>query len=186
MSMTAAIGGLLLTLAGFFSFTRKAEAAALAFTGKIPPQQVRALAAAQIKKYSFNVTPDMAAAIAIIESGDVSFPSNGCNPKATRFEAHIPDTSIGLMQTLLGTAQWLAKDMGYKALGVPTHNALLNGETSLYFGLAYLDYLSKYKNAGRSQDWIVQSYNAGPGRAASAYLKKYKTALTWVQQNGSK
>lgn len=184
MSMTAAIGGILLTLAGAFAFTRKAEAAPVTVNGKLSPQQVRALAAFQIIKYKFNVPPDMATAIAIIESGDVSFPSNGCNPMAQRFEAHIPDTSTGLMQTLLGTAQWLAKDMGYKAMGIPTANALINASTSLYFGLAYLDYLSKYKGVARSQDWIVQSYNAGPGHSAAAYLAKYKKALTWVQQNG--
>lgn len=107
---------------------------------------------------------------------------SGFNPTAVRYEARINDASVGVMQTLVATAQWLAADMGYTAYGVPDFEALLDAETSVYFGAAYLDYLANRNGLtrGGSEETIVRAYNGGPGGASSAatapYWAKYQAA----------
>ncbi len=133
-----------------------------------------------IWKNNFNVNADMATAIAIIESGDVDNPELGVNIYASRFELHILDTSTGVMQTLLSTATWLAKDMGYNRYGIPTAEDLYNPDKAIYFGCAYLDWLASWKGQARSEEWIVQSYNAGPNNSSAHYLQKFKRAKEYV------
>lgn len=131
--------------------------------------KVLALARGVIDHGGFNVDPDMAAAIAEIESSN--------NPLAIRFEPGIGDASVGLMQTLLGTARWLATDMAFVRFGTPTLADLLDPQVSMYFGAAYLHWLRRYRGTLRDDDWVVMSYNGGPGannRATREYLAKYK------------
>lgn len=131
--------------------------------------RVLSLARRTIKDGGFDVDPDMAAAIAEIESSN--------NPLALRFEPGINDASVGLMQTLLGTARWLATDMGFAKFGTPTLADLLDPEVSMYFGVAYLHWLRNYRGTRRGDDWVVMSYNGGPGadnKATREYLAKYK------------
>lgn len=139
--------------------------------GPLSKAQIRDMAAQVIGRYGFNVSPEVAANIAMIESSG--------NPLALRYESYIPhlggpDYSTGLMQVLTSTATDLARNMGYDAYGRnPGRDAMLDPWVSLYFGCAYLDWLSTYGGQNRSVAWIVQSYNAGPGRAMPAYLTKY-------------
>ena len=115
-----------------------------------------------------NVDPNMAVAIAEIES---SF-----RPTAYRLEVHVGDASTGLMQTLQKTAQWLW-DIGYKAMPRPDAVTLLEPKVSMYFGMAYIDWLQGYKGEAHSEEWIIRAYNGGPGGATKAgtraYWKKY-------------
>lgn len=135
---------------------------------------VEAMAARNNGRYGWTVSPRLVAAIAKVESD--------FNPLAIRFEpwiAHIgaPDFSVGLMQTLVSTAEWLHDGMGYTGKPRPTRESLMDAETSLYFGQAYLHYLSRYRGQQRDADWIIQSYNAGPGNQQAAYLAKVNAAL---------
>jgi soluble lytic murein transglycosylase-like protein len=172
----------LLGLSGIFFILNKATASVSSSVNS--PQDVKALAQRLIAQYGFNVSPCMATAIAILESGDITHPENGFNIYAARYEPGIDDTSTGLMQTLTGTAQWLARDMGYRAKGIPDAAALFDPETSMYFGISYLDFLKKYAGGARSDSWVVQSYNAGPGNSSGAYYTKYNKAILWLQKNG--
>lgn len=126
-------------------------------------------------RYGLNVSPLMIAAMAQIESS--------YNPKAQRHEAHLGDSSWGLMQTLLGTAQWLYDDMGYRDFGRPSEKTLTDGRTSLYFGMAYVDWLSRYKGIQRSEQWIVESYNGGPNNSNAQtrnHWAKYQRAKAQI------
>lgn len=119
-----------------------------------------------------NVDPMMLTAMAMIESSG--------NPLAVRYEPAIGDASIGLMQTLVGTAKWLATDMGYNDLGVPSMDDLLDPRTSMYFGAAYVSWLRNYGGVRRSDEWVVKSYNGGPGADNSQvenHWRKYQAAL---------
>ena len=130
--------------------------------------QVRAIASRILTAHSLRPSEDMIVRIAFVES---SF-----RPSVTRYEPHIDDESIGLMQTLVRTAQWLAQDMGYKAYGVPTRDDLFDPERSIYFGAAFLDWLMK---KDRALEWTVRSYNGGPGHSRKAtdnYWRKYLKA----------
>lgn len=124
--------------------------------------------------YGFNIDPVMVAAIVKNES---SF-----DPKAYRYEPHIDDASYGLMQTLLKTAQWM-HDIGYVAFPRPSGESLYDGNTSIYFGMAYLHYLSRYRGKKRDERFIIESYNGGPGntnRQTADYYEKYTNAKTEV------
>lgn len=98
------------------------------------------------------------------------------NPTAVRLEPTISDASAGMMQTLVGTAQWLFDHQGYTAKGRPTFERLFDPEISVYFGAAYLDYLTRKQRAD-AEAVRVRMYNAGPGgvrsAAADRYLNRY-------------
>lgn len=66
--------------------------------------------------------------------------------------------ALGLMQVMPGTAKHMYQ-IGYRQFE-PTQEVLLTARGSIYFGSAYLEYLS-----GKSSDreWITRAYNAGPG-----------------------
>lgn len=138
-------------------------------------QQVMEVAQEYRSRYSLNADPVMVAAMAQIES---SF-----NPYAERFEAHLNDSSYGLMQTMLNTALWLYNDMGYRAFGRPTAQTLKDGRTSIYFGMAYINWLSRWNRIARSEEWIVESYNGGPNNSNSMtqnHLRKYRQAKAQI------
>ncbi len=145
-------------------------------------ENVRAVAGTTVRSFNLRVDPDLIARIAWIESSNREREADAVrfNTTALRFENHIGDASAGLMQTLVGTARWLAKDMGYTAFGVPTLDTLLSSpQASIYFGAAYLDYLSRYRGQARAEEWIVRSYNGGPGNVGNAtadYWDKYLDA----------
>lgn len=160
-----------LGLAGLFFalHTRQVQAGAV-----LDRATVEAMAARNNSAYGWSVSPRLVAAIAKVESD--------YNPLAIRFEPYVPhvggpDFSVGLMQTLVSTAEWLHDGMGYRGKPRPTRESLMDAETSLYYGQAYLHYLSRYGGRARDTDWIIQSYNAGPGNAQAAYLAKVKAAL---------
>lgn len=160
----AVIAGLAATFALLSRRTRRAEGALMA-------DQVRTFVTNIVNVFDLNVSPKMIVRIAWIESG--------FNPSALRFEVRLGDASAGLMQTLLSTAKWLARDMGYSAFGLPTLDSLLQAQTSIYFGAAYLEYLSRWRGERRSEEWIVRSYNGGPGHSRDAtdeYWRRYLNA----------
>lgn len=162
---------LLAGLAGAFALLSRRTLAAGAAGGVLSLREVRALAEGTVAAFAFDVPADLVVRIAWIESH--------FNPSAIRYEAHIGDASAGLMQTLLGTAQWLARDMGYSAFGVPDLARLLEPQASLYFGAAYLDYLRTWRGQRRSDEWIVRHYNTGPGASdalGEPYWQKYLAA----------
>ncbi|PZO86696.1 MAG: hypothetical protein DI626_05780 [Micavibrio aeruginosavorus] len=137
--------------------------------------KVKQVAAKYVFEYGLNCNPVMIAAMVKIESR--------YNPKAYRFEKHLNDASYGLMQTMTKTAQWLYDDMKYRAFPRPTGSDLYDGYVSLYFGMAYVDYLSKYGKKQRDERWIVESYNGGPGNSnpgTQNHLRKYYEAKTEV------
>jgi len=98
---------------------------------------------------------------------------------AVRSEPRINDASIGLMQTLLGTARWLYDDLGFRHFARPTVPNLMGPQASIYYGAAYLTYLSIYAGRARSAEFVVRSYNGGPGNLSAAtadYWRKYLAA----------
>jgi soluble lytic murein transglycosylase-like protein len=119
----------------------------------------------------FGLDPMMVRAIVEIESGG--------DPAAVRPEPALGDASIGLMQTLLQTAQWLW-EIGNRALPKPTYDALLDPSTSLYFGCAFLAWLRD--RTGGVEELMVRGYNGGLGNSAAGdpdtddYWRRYQAA----------
>jgi len=146
--------------------------------GRLSFAEAKALALKITGTYFPSVDPRMLVAMMEIES---SF-----NPRAERREDHVRnqytpdgDSSFGLMQTLWSTALWLYHDMGRNAFSVATPQRLFEPEVSVYFGAAYVAWLQTWRGSRRSEDWIVMSYNGGPGQNNSQtrhHLVKYHAA----------
>jgi soluble lytic murein transglycosylase-like protein len=117
------------------------------------------------------IDPIMLTTIAIIESSG--------QPEAIRQEPRIKDASIGLMQVLQKTANWLYSDMFYRKY-LPDN--LKNPKTSMYFATAFVDFLRKYRNTGRNEEFIVRSYNGGAGTFTTATKNYYNKYLNQKQQ----
>ncbi len=140
--------------------------------------EVRALARSTIDRDfpGLGLDPEMLVAIAWIESG--------FNPSAVRIEPYLADASVGLMQTLVGTADWLAST-DYRRFGTSVSFAdLFRPERSMYYGASYVHYLTfmaPERGEGRgSEEFVVRAYNAGPGNwrsgAAETYFARYRAA----------
>lgn len=150
--------------------------------------EVKALSERTVAKYFPRVDPLMLRAMAEIESNR--------KPDAWRWESHVTwyiyqpdgtmqkqygDGSTGLMQVLLSTAQWLARDLGARAFGaVPEYAHLLTPEIGMYYGAAYVNWLMTYQGVARSEEFIVRGYNGGPNGinrdATLQHWERYKTA----------
>lgn len=142
-------------------------------------EEVYALADEIRMRYYAAVDPLMLTAMAKIESG--------YKPSAIRQEPTIGDASIGLMQTLYGTARWLHDAMGYNAYQLPGPDALFDPATSMYFGGAMVNWLRTYGGTARGEQWIVESYNGGPGNSNSQtrnHWAKYQAAKAELLRNG--
>ncbi|CAK9175001.1 unnamed protein product [Ilex paraguariensis] len=72
----------------------------------------------------------------------------------------------GLMGIDYPTAHWLYKDLGYKAYIVQSVEDLTKPFVSMYFGAAYLAWLSEYEGRERTPQFVVQAYLAGPKKVS--------------------
>ncbi|MFA7638003.1 MAG: transglycosylase SLT domain-containing protein [Parvibaculum sp.] len=123
------------------------------------------------KHFSGRVDPAMVVAMIEIESG--------FRRTAYRYERHLDDASYGLMQVLYKTAKWLHDDLKYRGYSLPAGEAMYDAATGIYFGCAYIDWLRKHPRATGSEEWVVMSYNGGPGADNSMtrnHLAKYNAA----------
>ncbi|KMS99133.1 hypothetical protein BVRB_2g047760 [Beta vulgaris subsp. vulgaris] len=69
---------------------------------------------------------------------------------------------IGLTGIDYPTAEWLHKELGYKTYRVDTIEDLRKPFVSMYFGAAYMVWLSEYEGRERSPQFIVKAYLSGP------------------------
>ncbi len=140
--------------------------------------EVRGLARSTIDRNfpGLGLDPEMLVAIAWIESA--------FNPSAVRIEPQVGDASVGLMQTLVGTADWLAST-DYSSFGSSVSFAdLFKPERSMYYAASYIHFLtfvSSERGPGRgSEEFVVRAYNAGPrnwrSSAAEGYFARYLDA----------
>lgn len=71
-------------------------------------------------------------------------------------------TRLGLMGIDYPTATWLYEELGYKGYRVTSANDLTMPFISMYFGAAYLDWLSEYEGRERTPQFVVEAYLSGP------------------------
>lgn len=116
------------------------------------------------RKYGLDDVPD-ALTLATIET-ESSF-----DPEAVRQEPQINDASVGLMQTLYSTAQWLGYTGDMEGLKDPAE--------SIRWGTTYHLRLFKKYN-----DWdaVIHAYNEGPGnydkgKRVPAYYARVKARM---------
>ncbi|KAK9156143.1 hypothetical protein Sjap_003623 [Stephania japonica] len=101
--------------------------------------EMKAVAAIIVKRHFISqIDPEIICAIAELESDRQLL--------ATRYNKKIKDFTIGIMQLLPQTAEWLFREMGYRAYDIVGNpDMLYRPFTSVYFGAAYLNWLSSYE-----------------------------------------
>jgi len=68
----------------------------------------------------------------------------------------------GIMGIDYSTAFWLYMELGYRAYRVDSADDLTKPFVSMYFGAAYLVWLSEYEGRKRTPQFVVQAYISGP------------------------
>ncbi|RZB97224.1 hypothetical protein D0Y65_020751, partial [Glycine soja] len=68
----------------------------------------------------------------------------------------------GIMGIDYSTAYWLYLELGYRAYRLESVDDLNNPFVSMYFGAAYVAWLSEYEGRERPPDFFVQAYFVGP------------------------
>ncbi|KAL3643126.1 hypothetical protein CASFOL_013941 [Castilleja foliolosa] len=102
----------------------------------------------------------------------------------------------GLMGIDYPTARWLYKHGGYKDYKAESVEDLTKPFVSMYFGAAYLNWLSEYEGRERDLQFVVQAYLCGPQNVNlqetgpiwvkfEQALSRYRVQLTRRDNNGS-
>lgn len=106
---------------------------------------------------------------------------SGFKPYAARYEPHLGEASLGLMQVLPSTA----RDRGY--VGSPF--GLFDTVTSLRIGMAHLrwtyDFLAARLGTAPSVDQWIGAYNAGVGNVLNRGYWSANYVAKWRQARGS-
>ncbi|XP_031394359.1 uncharacterized protein LOC116205744 isoform X2 [Punica granatum] len=133
--------------------------------------EMRAVADIIVRRhFACQIDPDMLCAIAELESDRQLF--------ASKYNKKTKETTLGIMQILPKTAEWLNNELGYRSYDVAGNTDLLYRPfVNVYFGAAYLIWLSNFENKGRSEEFVVRAYRGGTKKATHKptlpYWKRY-------------
>ncbi|KAK4794129.1 hypothetical protein SAY86_012123 [Trapa natans] len=121
--------------------------------------EMRAVAEIIVRRhFASQIHPDMLCAIAELESDRQLF--------ASRYNKKTKDTTLGIMQILPKTAEWLRNELGYRSYEVAGKPELVYCPfVNVYFGAAYLKWLSNFEQEGRNEEFIVRAYRGGTKKA---------------------
>lgn len=93
----------------------------------------------------------------------------------------------GLMGIDYPTSRWLYKDLGYKSYEVESVEDLTKPFVSMYFGAAYMAWLSEYDSRERTPEFVVQAYLSGPQNVnlqeTGPLWLKFQETLTRYEDN---
>ncbi|CAN1750010.1 hypothetical protein LINPERHAP1_LOCUS3901 [Linum perenne] len=122
------------------------------------------------RHFDSQISPEMICAIAELAS-DRQLLSRHYHKKTK-------EITVGIMQILPKTAQWLERDSGYRIYGLGDNpDILYKPFVSVYFGAAYLKWLSNFDHKERSEEFIVRAYHGGTKKATHKstlqYWKRY-------------
>ncbi|KAJ4705778.1 Transglycosylase SLT domain [Melia azedarach] len=133
--------------------------------------EMRAVASIVVRRhFGRQVDPDMICAIADLESDRQLL--------AVRYDKKTKETTVGIMQLTRKTAVWLFSEMGYRVYDVEQNPDLLfRPLVSVYFGAAYLIWLSHFQEKERTEEFVIRAYRRGTKKATHKstlpYWKSY-------------
>ncbi|KAF9599469.1 hypothetical protein IFM89_038563, partial [Coptis chinensis] len=88
------------------------------------------------------------------------------------------------MQILPKTAEWLVSEMGYGEYEIKGDPMMLYRPLiSVYFGAAYLRWLSNFEGKERNEEFVVRTYRFGPKKATHKSTLDYWQRYLSVKQN---
>ncbi|KAL6206130.1 hypothetical protein ACLB2K_023379 [Fragaria x ananassa] len=118
------------------------------------------------RHFTGKIDAEMICAIAELESDR--------QPLAQRYDKKAKATHLGIMQILPKTADWLASEKGYRAYQLKGNDSLLfRPFENIYFGAAYLIWLSSFDQKERSEEFVVRAYKGGTKKATHKSTLKY-------------
>ncbi|XP_027192960.1 uncharacterized protein [Cicer arietinum] len=92
----------------------------------------------------------------------------------------------GIMGIDYSTAFWLYMELGFMAYKLETVDDLSNPFVSMYFGAAYVAWLSEYEGRERTPEFFVQAYFVGPKQVnpqdTSTLWLKFEEALSKYEE----
>ncbi|KAK6947205.1 Transglycosylase SLT domain 1 [Dillenia turbinata] len=128
------------------------------------------------RHFDSQIDLDMVCAIAELESDR--------QPLATRYNRRTKETSIGIMQIFPKIADWLVREAGYRTYDVIGNPELLFWPfVSIYFGAAYLKWLSNFDQKERSEEFIVRAYKGGTKKATHKSTLQFWQRYLAVKQS---
>ncbi|XP_027172854.1 uncharacterized protein LOC113772460 isoform X2 [Coffea eugenioides] len=129
--------------------------------------EIKAVAGIIVRRHFVSqIDSDMICAIATLESDR--------QPLATQYNKKSKETTLGIMQILPKTAQWLVRDLGYQRYEISGNpEVLYKPFVNVYLGAAYLKWLSNYDQKERSEEFMVRAYKAGTKKAAHKSTLQY-------------
>ncbi|KAL5100645.1 hypothetical protein RYX36_004972 [Vicia faba] len=96
----------------------------------------------------------------------------------------------GIMGIDYSTAFWLYLELGFRAYKLESVEDLSNPFVSMYFGAAYVAWLSEYEGRERTPDFFVQAYFVGPKNVnpddTSTLWLKYEEVLSKYEEERKK
>ncbi|KAJ7948988.1 Transglycosylase SLT domain [Quillaja saponaria] len=135
--------------------------------------EMRAVVQIVIRRHFHSeIDPDMICSIAELESDRQLL--------AMRRDKKGKETTVGIMQLLPKTAEWLASELGYCSYEVKGNPDLLYRPfVNVYLGAAYLKWLSNFEKIERSEEFIVRAYKGSTKKATrKATLPYWKLYLS--------
>ncbi|KAL6546966.1 hypothetical protein OROMI_022687 [Orobanche minor] len=133
--------------------------------------EMRAVAGIIVQRHFVSqIDSDMLCAIAELESDR--------QPLATSYNKKSEEVKMGIMQISPKIAEWLTRELDYRAYQLVDHSSLLYKPfLNVYLAAAYLKWLSYFDQKERSEEFMVRAYKGGTKKAAHKstlpYWKKY-------------
>ncbi|TKY49433.1 hypothetical protein E2542_SST26864 [Spatholobus suberectus] len=94
------------------------------------------------------------------------------------------ESTVGLMQLLPKTAEWLMSELGYCSYAAEGNREFLfKPFVNVYFGAAYIKWLSNLDNKKRSEEFIVRAYKGGTKKATHKSTLRYWKCYLLVKES---
>ncbi|KAF3322489.1 Transglycosylase SLT domain-containing protein [Carex littledalei] len=140
--------------------------------GELYLTQTEMLAIAKLtidRHFNSQLDPDMICALCEIVSDRKLF--------LEQYNKKLKETRVGLMQVAPETADWLAREMGYRAYEIEGNTDMLYRPfVNVYFGAAYIKWLSSCDGKERNEEFVIRAYKGGKKKAA------HKSTLIYFQR----
>ncbi|KAK8971118.1 hypothetical protein KSP40_PGU010633 [Platanthera guangdongensis] len=116
--------------------------------------EMRAVAKIVVDRhFKLQLDPDMLCALAEILSDRQLL--------AESYDKEQQETKIGIMQIAPATAEWLAREVGYREYEIEDVSLLYKPFVNVYFGAAYIKWLSDHDGIPRSEQYVVRAFKGG-------------------------
>ncbi|GAV84568.1 SLT domain-containing protein [Cephalotus follicularis] len=135
--------------------------------------EIKAVADIIVRRhFDMRIDPEMICAIAELESGR--------QPLCKQYDRKSKETTLGIMQVLQKMAEWLFSELGYRSYEVEGNPDLLYRPfVNVYFGAAYLKWLSNFEQIERTEEFVVRAFKGGTKKATHkstlSYWKRYSS-----------